>query len=102
MSAHRSVSPAIRMVRDFLLGRHPNGQLRFPDELSTRSPPPPNLPPGPACKLSDNYYYTRDARREVDHPKLLFDSTTPAKQITAGKGAKGKSSVPEPGIPYLP
>ncbi|KAL3186433.1 hypothetical protein MRX96_027480 [Rhipicephalus microplus] len=102
MSAHRSVSPAIRLVRDFLLGRHPNGQLRFPDEISSRSPPPPNLPPGPACKLSGNYYYTRDARREVDYPKLLFDGTKPMEKIEAGEGAKGKPKLPEPGIRYLP
>ncbi|XP_037527931.2 NADH dehydrogenase [ubiquinone] 1 alpha subcomplex subunit 7 [Rhipicephalus sanguineus] len=89
MSAHRSVSPAIRLVRDFLLGRHPNGQLRFPDEIATRSPPPPHLPPGPACKLSDNYYYTRDARREVGPPTLLYDGTKPMKKIEAGESAKG-------------
>ncbi|KAH6940455.1 hypothetical protein HPB50_000062 [Hyalomma asiaticum] len=94
----------LRCILSFgFLQRHYKGQLRFPDELSTRSPPPPNLPPGPACKLSDNYYYTRDGRREVGYPKLIFDSTTPMKQIEAGKeGAKGKPGVAVPGIPYLP
>ncbi|EGD75758.1 hypothetical protein PTSG_12651 [Salpingoeca rosetta] len=38
--------------------------LRFPKDAQTRSPPPPNLPGGPAHKISNNAYYTRDIRRQ--------------------------------------
>ncbi|XP_077549720.1 NADH dehydrogenase [ubiquinone] 1 alpha subcomplex subunit 7-like [Haemaphysalis longicornis] len=97
---HRDVSPVMRMIRAFLLGRQPNGQVRFADELSSRSPPPPNLPPGPACKLADNYYYTRDGRREIGLAKLIVDGTSPQKQIAAA--GKGASSLPTPGARYMP
>ncbi|XP_077498933.1 NADH dehydrogenase [ubiquinone] 1 alpha subcomplex subunit 7-like [Amblyomma americanum] len=100
MATRRSVSPAVAMVREFLLGRQWNGQHRFPDSISTRSPPPPNLPPGPACKLADNYYYTRDARREVGYPKVIVDGTVPLKQIA--DASKGAMKIPTPGVRYLP
>ncbi|KAJ8918399.1 hypothetical protein NQ315_008095 [Exocentrus adspersus] len=86
------VNPFLQAVRDFLLGRKHTLALRFQDALSTRSPPPPVLPDGPAHKLSANYYYTRDARREVfppviiaPVPKQIEGGETSLKRITPGK-----------------
>ena len=45
--------------------------LRLPSVLSSRSPPPPNLPPGPAHKLAFNYYCGRDLRRSVAPPTSI-------------------------------
>lgn len=39
--------------------------------VSTRSPPPPHLPSGPADKLADNYYVSRDHRRSVAPPIVV-------------------------------
>ena len=36
-----------------------------------RSPPPANLPDGPAHKLAANYYYTRDLRRDMAPPLVV-------------------------------
>uniref|UniRef100_A0A0K8RCG5 NADH dehydrogenase [ubiquinone] 1 alpha subcomplex subunit 7 n=1 Tax=Ixodes ricinus TaxID=34613 RepID=A0A0K8RCG5_IXORI len=67
-----------------------------PNQVTTRSPPPPSLPPGPAHKLSDNYYFARDGRREVAPPKLIADNTSQLKRI--GDHSKGAT----PGERYLP
>uniref|UniRef100_A0A131Y1K7 NADH dehydrogenase [ubiquinone] 1 alpha subcomplex subunit 7 n=1 Tax=Ixodes ricinus TaxID=34613 RepID=A0A131Y1K7_IXORI len=96
MSLNRDISPALRLVREFLLGRQWKNNLRFPDQVTTRSPPPPSLPPGPAHKLSDNYYFARDGRREVAPPKLIADNTSQLKRI--GDHSKGAT----PGERYLP
>lgn len=69
----RDISPFLQMFRNFLLGRKHTLAVRFQKDLATRSPPPPELPDGPAHKLSDNYYCLRDVRREVEPPELLVD-----------------------------
>ncbi|KAL1500741.1 hypothetical protein ABEB36_006186 [Hypothenemus hampei] len=69
------VNPFLQRVRDFLLGRKHTLALRFRDLLATRSPPPPVLPDGPAHKLNTNYYYSRDARREVKPPEVVASGT---------------------------
>ncbi|CAH1117961.1 unnamed protein product [Phaedon cochleariae] len=68
---HHDVNPFIQTIRNFLLGRKHTLALRFQDTLATRSPPPPVLPEGPAHRLNTNYYYNRDARREVSPPELI-------------------------------
>lgn len=86
----RDVSPFLQLVRNFLLGRKHTLALRFPQDIASRSPPPPVLPDGPSHKLSANYYYSRDARREVAPPEVIV---TGAKQVTAGE-AKLKRVTP--------
>ena len=81
--AHRAYSPIIQMLRTVLLGRKANNPLRFLDECAERPGPEANLPPGPSHKLFENYYYTRDARREVAFPSIIADETK-TKAITAG------------------
>nr|CAI5851638.1 unnamed protein product [Callosobruchus analis] len=85
------VNPFLQTIRDFLLGRKHTLALRFPDALASRSPPPPNLPDGPHHKLAANYYYTRDARREVAPPEVIAPAP---KQIEADKEPAIKRITP--------
>lgn len=85
----RDISPFLKQLRNFLLGRQHNLAVRFEKNLASRSPPLPNLPEGPSHRLHNNYYCSRDARREV-HPPIEIAAgqaklTEPVAQITAGK-----------------
>lgn len=91
----RDVSPFLQTLRNFLLGRKHTQALRFPQDVATRSPPLPELPDGPAHKLSANYYYTRDGRREVGPPEIIATGT---KQVTAEASAVKRVT---PGTVYL-
>jgi len=91
----RDVSPFFSKLRAVLLGRQHDNPLRFAEKIATRSPNPPDLPEGPSHKLAFNYYYTRDARREVNPPTVISDA---AKALEAGDGsAAAKSSSKAPG-----
>ena len=82
---NREYSPIIQMFRTVLLGRVANNPLRFPNEVCEHPGPEANIPPGPSHKLSGNYYFTRDGRREVTFPSLIADETK-AKAIASGEG----------------
>ncbi|XP_072934793.1 NADH dehydrogenase [ubiquinone] 1 alpha subcomplex subunit 7-like [Epargyreus clarus] len=95
----RDISPILQSLRNFLLGRKHTLALRFEPLLSARTQPPPEIPDGPTHKHAHNYYYTRDARREVAPPldltqKLLVDVS----DKDAPRGVK--NVVPTPGQVY--
>ena len=91
----REVSPFLQRMRSFLLGRDPVNPLRFQKECAPRPGPEPNLVEGPSHKLSSNYYFTRDARREVELPKTIADHSAPMKALPAeaGKGGAAPAAV---------
>ncbi|XP_023012357.1 NADH dehydrogenase [ubiquinone] 1 alpha subcomplex subunit 7 [Leptinotarsa decemlineata] len=91
------VNPFLQNLRNFLLGRKHTLALRFQDTIATRSPPPPILPDGPAHKLSANYYYTRDPRREVSPPEVIAPIPS---QLEAGQKASTVKKI-TPGNTYL-
>ncbi|XP_035723121.1 NADH dehydrogenase [ubiquinone] 1 alpha subcomplex subunit 7-like [Vespa mandarinia] len=84
MIEHRAVTPLIEKFRSFLRGRKVIPQLRYADLISARTQPPPEIPGGPYHKTSEIYYFTHDARREVEPPIEVFVN----KQITTGSEKK--------------
>jgi hypothetical protein len=54
------------------------------DDCSFRTQPQPLLPGGFAHKLSKNYYYDRDARRQVGQPQVLFSATADHQLLASG------------------
>ncbi|KAL3282877.1 hypothetical protein HHI36_006036 [Cryptolaemus montrouzieri] len=91
----KDVSPLLKIVREFLLGRPHTLALRFDPEVATRSPPLPDLPDGPSHRLSANYYYTRDARGEVQPPDVVASAYEPKLLETGSAGAiQAKNRLP--------
>uniref|UniRef100_A0A6F9DMI8 NADH dehydrogenase [ubiquinone] 1 alpha subcomplex subunit 7 n=1 Tax=Phallusia mammillata TaxID=59560 RepID=A0A6F9DMI8_9ASCI len=86
-------TPLVSAITKWLGLRRNKMWLRYKDDMSPRTIPKPNIPPGVNAKLSDNYYYTRDARRKVTPPFVVMSAFQSTSQLESGaaKQLEGKS-----------
>ncbi|XP_064386830.1 NADH dehydrogenase [ubiquinone] 1 alpha subcomplex subunit 7-like [Halichondria panicea] len=92
----------ITWFRSALMGRplEPHPWTRTTAVMSSRSPPPPKIPEGPAHRLANNYYVSRDDRRRVTPPQVLSTH----KQLREGSDqlSSGDVTFPQMTTPPTP
>ncbi len=93
--ATREVSPFLIRLRSLFLGRVATNPLRFQKDMAARPGPEANLVEGPSHKLASNYYFTRDARREVGFPTLVASNEKAAKALPQ-PAAEGDAAAAAP------
>merc|ERR1719391_28299 len=103
MAAPRGLTPFLAALRDRLIGRKYKNHLRFEGvKIAERTQEPPNLPKGVSHKLSANYYFTRDGRREVTPPEVVYSARQ--QLLESGEGTEGQVPALKkpvtPGKPY--
>ena len=63
------------MIKFWYWQRYPLLPLRYSDLLASRTQPPPDIPGGPYHRTTRMYYFTRDARREVQPPLVIASAS---------------------------
>ncbi|XP_045453850.1 NADH dehydrogenase [ubiquinone] 1 alpha subcomplex subunit 7-like [Melitaea cinxia] len=96
----RDISPVLQAFRNFLLGRQHTNALRFEPLVSARTQPPPEIPDGVTHKHAHNYYYTRDARREVTPPLVITQQLLTDSSADQGTPKAAANVRPTPGKLY--
>ncbi|XP_060858895.1 NADH dehydrogenase [ubiquinone] 1 alpha subcomplex subunit 7-like [Metopolophium dirhodum] len=87
----------ISALRTFLGGRNFKPNIRMVDEVSSATQPPPDVPGGPNHTVFNNYYCTRDSRREVTQPIIIFENSSKLIENTKKPDPGCPSKVPLPG-----
>ncbi|TDG42556.1 hypothetical protein AWZ03_011026 [Drosophila navojoa] len=88
---HREISPFLKLVRDFLLGRKHVTNNRYAETVSARSQTPPTIPEGPPTRLFGNQYYLRDPRRQMGPPIDVVEQKK--KELAAAKAAEAAAKA---------
>lgn len=88
---HREISPFLKLVRDFLLGRKHVTNNRYADTVSARTQTPPTIPDGPPTRLFGNQYYLRDPRRQMRPPIDVIEQKK--KELAAAKAAEAAAKA---------
>ena len=92
----------IQRLRNFLMGKEYQVQLRYAPDVATRSIPAPNLPVGAAHALSANYYVSRDSRREHAPPTVAAVHNAQLTSGEEGESPPAERKVASPGDVYNP